>query len=183
MPRYQKNSQSMWQTEKSPIPTSSANETFISKKNPSSHNPQYKTAHLDSLHTQNLPQVPFPTSYSFSSLSCCSVEATSIVGTLAHECNVTPVMNASYSKTVESRVLAANQPKCRDQMLSEQTGIPGGSYLYNPKSNQPFGNFTGGPAPTKLTHKIGVMEMMWLLWQGCWGQNQELEVNRIVMNK
>src|SRR5271170_407471 len=35
--------------------------------------------HLDSLHTPNLPQVPLPTSYSFSSLSYCAVEATSIV--------------------------------------------------------------------------------------------------------
>lgn len=34
-------------------------------------------------------------------------------------------------------------------MLSDQNGIPDGSYLYNPKSNQPFGNFTGGSARTK----------------------------------
>jgi transcription initiation factor TFIIF subunit beta len=58
-------------------------------------------------------------------------------------------MNASYSKTVKSRVLEANQPKRQVQMLSEQNGIPDGSYLYNPKSNQPFGKFTGGNARTK----------------------------------
>ena len=58
-------------------------------------------------------------------------------------------MNASYSKTVKSRVLEANQPKRQVQMLSEQNGIPDGSYLYNPKSNQPFGKFTGGTARTK----------------------------------
>ena len=34
-------------------------------------------------------------------------------------------------------------------MLSEPNGIPDGSYLYNPKSNQPFGKFTGGNARTK----------------------------------
>jgi TFIIF, beta subunit HTH domain len=35
-------------------------------------------------------------------------------------------------------------------MLSDQNGIPDGSYLYNPKSNQPFGNkFIGGTARTK----------------------------------
>lgn len=78
------------------------------------------------------------------------LEATSIVGTVAHECTVTPVMNASYSKTVKSRVQEANQPKRQVQMLSEQNGIPDGSYLYNPKSNQPFGNkFTGGTTRTK----------------------------------
>ena len=76
-------------------------------------------------------------------------EATSIVGTVAHECTVTPVMNASYSKTVKSRVQEANQPKRQVQMLSDQQGIPDGSYLYNPKSNQPFGKFTGGSARTK----------------------------------
>jgi transcription initiation factor TFIIF subunit beta len=59
------------------------------------------------------------------------------------------VMNASYSKTVKSRVQEANQPKRQVRMLSDQNGIPDGSYLYNPKSNQPFGNFTGGSARTK----------------------------------
>src|SRR5271169_4267129 len=58
-------------------------------------------------------------------------------------------MNASYSKTVKSRVQEANQPKRQVRMLSDQNGIPDGSYLYNPKSNQPFGNFTGGSARTK----------------------------------
>jgi transcription initiation factor TFIIF subunit beta len=78
------------------------------------------------------------------------VEATSIVGTVAHECTVTPVMNASYSKTVKSRVLEANQPKRQVQMLADQQGLPeGSSYLYNPKINQPFGSFTGGSARTK----------------------------------
>jgi TFIIF, beta subunit HTH domain len=58
-------------------------------------------------------------------------------------------MNASYSKTVKSRVQEANQPKRQVRMLSDQNGIPDGSYLYNPKSNQPFGKFTGGSARTK----------------------------------
>ncbi len=58
-------------------------------------------------------------------------------------------MNASYSKTVKSRVQEANQPKRQVRMLSDQNGIPDGSYLYNPKSNQPFGKFTGGSAKTK----------------------------------
>lgn len=58
-------------------------------------------------------------------------------------------MNASYSKTVKTRVQEANQPKRQVRMLSDQNGIPDGSYLYNPKSNQPFGNFTGGSARTK----------------------------------
>jgi transcription initiation factor TFIIF subunit beta len=71
------------------------------------------------------------------------------VGTVAHECTVTPVMNATYSKTVKSRVQEANQPKRQVQMLADQAGIPDGSYLYNPKSNQPFGKFTGGTARTK----------------------------------
>jgi hypothetical protein len=95
------------------------------------------------------PPSTFPRFPLSSSLSNPSVEATSIVGTVAHECTVTPVMNASYSKTVKSRVLEANQPKRQVQMLSEQNGIPDGSYLYNPKSNQPFGKFTGGNARTK----------------------------------
>jgi transcription initiation factor TFIIF subunit beta len=77
------------------------------------------------------------------------LEATSIVGTVAHECTVTPVMNASYSRTVKSRVQVANQPKRQVQMLADQHGIPDGSYLYNPKSNQPFGTFTGGTARSK----------------------------------
>ena len=78
-----------------------------------------------------------------------SIEATSIVGVVAHECTVTPVMNASYSKTVKSRVQEANQPKRQVQMLSDTHGIPDDSYLYNPKSNQPFGKFTGGGARSK----------------------------------
>jgi len=76
-------------------------------------------------------------------------KATSIVGTVAHECTVTPVMNASYSRTVKSRVQEANIPKRQVQMLTDNQGIPDGSYLYNPKSNQPFGKFTGGGARTK----------------------------------
>jgi len=58
-------------------------------------------------------------------------------------------MNASYSKTVKSRVQEANQPKRQVQMLSDNHGIPDGSYLYNPKSNQPFGKFTGGGGRSK----------------------------------
>jgi transcription initiation factor TFIIF subunit beta len=72
-----------------------------------------------------------------------------MVGTVAHECTVTPVMNASYSRTVKSRVQEANIPKRQVQMLTDNQGIPDGSYLYNPKSNQPFGKFTGGGARTK----------------------------------
>ena len=52
-------------------------------------------------------------------------------------------MNKSYSKTVKSRVQEANQPKRQVRMLSDANGVPDGSYLYNPKSNQPFGKFTG----------------------------------------
>lgn len=77
------------------------------------------------------------------------VEATSIVGTVAHECTITPVMNASYSKTVKSRVQEANQPRRQVQIISEQNGIPSDSYLYNPSKNQPFGKFTGGTQRSK----------------------------------
>ena len=99
------------------------------------------------------------------------VEATSIVGTVAHECTLTPVMNASYSKTVKSRVQEANQPKRQVQMLSDQNGIPDGSYLYNPKSNQPFGKFTGGSVRTKAdaqnnkTSRIPKNELLDLLFK------------------
>ena len=86
---------------------------------------------------------------SFRSASLTYLEATSIVGTVAHECTVTPVMNASYSRTVKSRVQEANQPKRQVQMLADQQGVPDGSYLYNPKFNQPFGKFTGGTARSK----------------------------------
>jgi transcription initiation factor TFIIF subunit beta len=82
-------------------------------------------------------------------LSLTVLEATSIVGTVAHECTVTPVMNASYSRTVKSRVQEANQPKRQVQILSDAQAIPDGSYLYNPKSSQPFGKFTGGTARSK----------------------------------
>jgi transcription initiation factor TFIIF subunit beta len=58
-------------------------------------------------------------------------------------------MNASYSRTVKSRVQEANIPKRQVQMLTDNQGIPDGSYLYNPKSNQPFGKFTGGAARSK----------------------------------
>ena len=77
------------------------------------------------------------------------VEATSIVGTVAHECTVTPVMNASYSKTVKSRVEIANKPKRQVQMLSDQNGAPTDGYLYNPKLSQPFNKFTGGNVKSK----------------------------------
>jgi hypothetical protein len=71
------------------------------------------------------------------------LEATSIVGTVAHECTLTPVMTTSYTQTVKNRVQVVNRPKRQVQMLSHSNAIPNGSYLYNPKSNQPFGKFTG----------------------------------------
>jgi transcription initiation factor TFIIF subunit beta len=58
-------------------------------------------------------------------------------------------MNASYTQTVKNRVHQANQPKRQVQMLSHSGAIPDGSYLYNPKSNQPFGKFTGSSVQTK----------------------------------
>lgn len=116
----------------------------------------YKTLHHATPHIQNPRQVYFSlyTSRALPLLLLGFVvltiaEATSIVGVVAHECTITPIMNASYSKTVKSRVQEANQPKRQVQMLSDTHGIPDGSYLYNPKSNQPFGKFTGGGARSK----------------------------------
>jgi transcription initiation factor TFIIF subunit beta len=99
-----------------------------------------RTALLGSLHIKRLNLLQVSHLLCFLTLR----EATSVVGTVAHECTVTPVMNKSYSKTVKSRVQVANQPKRQVQMLSEANGVPEGSYLYNPKTNSPFGKFTGG---------------------------------------
>jgi hypothetical protein len=126
----------------------SANETSMSRKNNQQPPRASRMAVLASLHIPN----PHPVRRLILSLYrilTIVLEATSIVGTVAHECTLTPVMNASYTQTIKNRVQVANQPKRQVQMLSDVSAIPDGSYLYNPKSNQPFGKFTGGSIRTK----------------------------------
>ncbi|EEB09632.1 transcription factor TFIIF complex beta subunit Tfg2 [Schizosaccharomyces japonicus yFS275] len=47
---------------------------------------------------------------------------TALVGTVAHECNVSPVINDDYRRVMHKRALAASAPRRRVQMIDDRGG-------------------------------------------------------------
>ncbi|KTW31128.1 transcription factor IIF subunit TFG2 [Pneumocystis jirovecii RU7] len=46
-----------------------------------------------------------------------------LVGTIAHECNISPIINEQYRKVMQARSKAASQPKRKIQMLSNHSSL------------------------------------------------------------
>ncbi|CAB91188.1 Transcription initiation factor IIF subunit beta [Schizosaccharomyces pombe] len=51
-----------------------------------------------------------------------SMKSTALVGTVAHECNVSPVINDDYRRVMQKRALAASAPKRKVQMIDDRGG-------------------------------------------------------------
>ncbi|KAG5518237.1 hypothetical protein PMAC_003033 [Pneumocystis sp. 'macacae'] len=48
-----------------------------------------------------------------------------LVGTIAHECNISPIINEQYRKVMQARSKAASQPKRKIQMLNNHNSLTG----------------------------------------------------------
>ncbi|WBW72485.1 transcription factor TFIIF complex beta subunit Tfg2 [Schizosaccharomyces osmophilus] len=52
--------------------------------------------------------------------SSSNTKNTALVGTVAHECNVTPIINDDYRRVMQKRALAASAPKRKVQMIDDR---------------------------------------------------------------